>query len=369
MQTDELHIRLKFHLVDDNFPIPTDGILGRDFFAAYKCCIDYNSWILTISFKNNNISLPIHDKSLTQQIIPPRCEIVKKLELPNINEDMVTIAKEIKPGLMYANSIINNENKFVKFINTTTKNMFIPTNFLPTMVPLQNFYVRNQHIQQTSSTNKRNKQLLQELQLTHIDPKNKTELEHLCIQYNDIFAIQDDYLTTNNFYKQEILLNDKSPVYIKNYRTPETQKLEIDQQVRKMLDQNIIQNSTSPYNSPILLVPKKNNTGDNKWRLVVDFRQLNKRIVPDKFPLPRIDEILDQLGRARYFSTLDLMSGFHQIQLQDHCKKFTAFTAGNGHYEFTRLPFGLNISPNSFQRMMTLATEWLTPRMCLLIRG
>lgn len=365
LQTDELNIEQKFHLVDDNFPIPTDGILGRDFLTAYKCCIDYNSWIITIKYNNNHISVPIHEKTLTKRIIPPRCEIIKKLEIPHLNEDMVTIANEIKPGLMYANAIINNDNKFVKFINTTTENVFIPTNFVPTMVPLQKFYIQNKPIKNLS-TNTRNNQLLQELQLNHIDPQIKQELEHLCVQYNDIFALKDDKLTVNNFYEQRILLSNESPVYIKNYRTPEAQKNEIDQQVRKMLKQNIIQNSTSPYNSPILLVPKKNNTGDNKWRLVVDFRQLNKRIVPDKFPLPRIDEILDQLGRAKYFSTLDLMSGFHQIPLQEHCKKFTAFTAGNGHYEFNRLPFGLNISPNSFQRMMTLALSGLPPECAFL---
>lgn len=365
LQTDELNIQQKFHLVDDNFPIPTDGILGRDFLAAYKCCIDYNSWIITINYNNNHISVPINEKTLTTRIIPPRCEIIKKLEIPNLNEDMVTIANEIKPGLMYANCIINNDNKFVKFINTTTENVFIPTNFVPTMVPLRNFYITDKSANNVSK-NTRNNQLLQELQLDHIDPQIKQELEDLCMQYNDIFALQDDNLTVNNFYEQEILLNDKSAVYIKNYRTPETQKLEIDQQIGKMLDQNIIQNSTSPYNSPILLVPKKNNTEDKKWRLVVDYRQLNKRIVPDKFPLPRIDEILDQLGRAKYFSTLDLMSGFHQIPLQEHCKRFTAFTAGNGHYEFNRLPFGLNISPNSFQRMMTLALSGLPPECAFL---
>lgn len=80
----------------------------------------------------------------------------------------------------------------------------------------------------------------------------------------------------------------------------------------------------------------------------MDFRQLNKKILGDKFPLPRIDEILDRLGRAKYFTTLDLMSGFHQIELEEDSKKFTAFSSSNEHYELNRLPFGLNISPNSF---------------------
>lgn len=216
LQMDEFSIPHKFHLVDDNFPIPTDGILGRDLLTAYKCCIDYSSWIITFNFENNYISIPIHEKTLTKRMIPPRCEIIKKLEIPNMTEDMVTTANEIKPGLMYANCIINNNNKFVKLINTTTENIFIPTDFVPTMIPLQNFYIQNQPTKNTSR-NTRNDRLLQELQLTHIDPKIKLELEDLCTQYSDIFASQNDNLTTNNFYEQEILLHDKSPVYIKNY--------------------------------------------------------------------------------------------------------------------------------------------------------
>lgn len=93
----------------------------------------------------------------------------------------------------------------------------------------------------------------------------------------------------------------------------------------------------------------------------MDFRQLNKKILADRFPLPRIDTILDQLGRAKYFSTLDLMAGFHQIPLSPESRKYTAFSTPSGHYAFTRLPFGLNVSPNSFQRMMTIAMAGLTP--------
>lgn len=94
---------------------------------------------------------------------------------------------------------------------------------------------------------------------------------------------------------------------------------------------------------------------------MVDFRKLNKKIIGDKFPLPRIDEMLDNLGRSKYFSTLDLTSGFHQIELNENSKHYTAFSSTSGYYEFNRLPFGLNISPNSFQRMMTIAFSGLPP--------
>ena len=87
---------------------------------------------------------------------------------------------------------------------------------------------------------------------------------------------------------------------------------EIKKQTKKMLQNYVIEHSVSHYNSLILLVPKKS-TQEKKWRLIVDFRQLNKKLLPDKFPLPKVDSILDQLGRAKCFSTLNLKSGYHQI--------------------------------------------------------
>lgn len=180
-------------------------------------------------------------------------------------------------------------------------------------------------------------------------------------EFSDIFCLPGEKLDTNNFYSQHIPLKDTVPVYIPNYKCIHSQQQEIQDQVKKLLEEDIIEPSVSSYNSPILLVPKKSDDASKKWRPVVDFRQLNKRVLADKFPLPRIDTILDQLGRAKYFSTLDLMAGFHQIPLDQESRKYTAFSTPNGHFHFKRLPFGLNVSPNSFQRMMNIAMAGLTP--------
>jgi len=89
---------------------------------------------------------------------------------------------------------------------------------------------------------------------------------------------------------------------------------EINKQVKEMLEKGIIRESDSPYNSPLWIVPKKQDaSGKTKWRLVIDYRKLNEKTIQDAYPLPNIDEILDQLGNARYFSAFDLASGFHQI--------------------------------------------------------
>lgn len=355
----------KFHIVEDNFPIPTDGIIGRDFLINYRCKIDYEAWLLKVTIDFETFEIPIINNGERPTILPARCETIKQIVNANLTEDSVVFSQEVAPGIFCANSIVGKDNCFVKFVNTTENDFKLPITYKPKHAPLSRYdyyHPTNGNIDNTE----RVQQLKKEINTQSLDPKTRECIESLCTEFNDIFSLQNDTLTHNNFYEQNIQLNLQKPVYIKNYRTPETQKTEISTQVNKMLKEGIVKHSISPFNSPILLVPKKSTTDEKKWRLVVDFRQLNKQIIPDKFPLPRIDEILDHLGRAKYFSTLDLMSGFHQIPLDESSKQYTAFSTEQGHFEFNRLPFGLNISPNSFQRMMSIALSGLPPHCAFL---
>lgn len=149
---------------------------------------------------------------------------------------------------------------------------------------------------------------------------------------------------------------------MKNYRLPKTQKDEINKQVAKLLENNLIENSTSSFNSPLIVVPKKSLNGVKKWRICVDYRMLNKNLIADKFPLPRIDDILDSLGKATFFSVLDLYSGFHQIPLEINSREMTAFSTEKGSFQWKVLPFGINVAPNSVSRMMSLAFSGLAPQ-------
>src|SRR2546429_10560 len=112
-----------------------------------------------------------------------------------------------------------------------------------------------------------------------------------------------------------------------------------------MLENGIIRPSKSPWASPVVIVGKK---GGDK-RLCVDYRKLNKLTEEDRYPLPRIDDLLDSLGGATWFSTMDLASGFWQVQMAKEDIKKTAFITANGLYEFTVMPFGLNNAPSTFQ--------------------
>ena len=178
-----------------------------------------------------------------------------------------------------------------------------------------------------------------------LSEEQRGEIRTLLASFADVFQATPGY---TKLCEHRIETGDARPVRLPPYRLPHAHRETVQQELKEMLEQGIIEHSVSDWAAPIVLVGKK----DGSLRLCVDYRRLNSVSRTDAYPMVRIDDLIDKLGRAKYLSTLDLTRGYWQIAMAPQDQHKTAFATPFGLFQFTRMPFGLQGAPATFQRMM-----------------
>ena len=195
-----------------------------------------------------------------------------------------------------------------------------------------------------------------------LTPQERSEFRQMLSKNRDVFKLESEPLGKTDLIKHEIRTTTQEPIKQRPRRFPLNKREEGWAEVEAMLKDGIIEPSSSPWASPVVLVKKK----DGSLRFCIDYRKLNAVTIKDAFPLPRIDDSLDALVGARYFSTLDLASGYWQVGMTEDAKLKSAFaTSGGGLYQFKVMPFGLANAPSTFERLMEKVLAGLPWQICL----
>ncbi|KAK8372347.1 hypothetical protein O3P69_008288 [Scylla paramamosain] len=207
----------------------------------------------------------------------------------------------------------------------------------------------------------RNSEVLQNPgeKLAHLPSEQAAEVLRLLQEHPTLFH---DNPSLCPLLCHDVDVKGAPPIRQPPYRLNAEKREVLRQEVQRLLEQGLIEPSLSPWASPVVMVPKSN----GKVRMCVDYRKVNAVTVPDSFPLPRMDDIIDDLGRARYVSKFDLLQGYYQLGLTERASQISAFITPEGLYHFKVLPFGMRNAPSSFQRLMNHVVMGLSGVRCYL---
>lgn len=343
----------RINLLGDNFPNQTyyelkfhnffDALIGSELMAKNQAIINFKEETFEIGNMKLKYEKYFPDKQLYSHNLEMETSVNGDWFVPTFQKLCKGVV--IEPGLYRANN------------NKTTAKILSTEKTIPDVKGKLNIIVNNfetiSPIPLHPERSVTNEVLSEIIRTDHLSILERDELFKTILANKTVLLRAGEKLTSTSLIKHKILTTDENPVYTKLYRYPHVFKKDVEEQIKELFDNGIIQHSISPYSSPVWVVPKKiDASGKRKVRVVIDYRKINDKTINDKFPIPQIEEILDNLGKSAYFTTLDLKSGFHQIEMDPDDQKKTAFSTALGHFEFTRMPFGLKNAPATFQRAM-----------------
>ena len=369
-------------------PLTTEGILGLDFLKKHQATIDVRNGQLLLGVSNCTLSLEEAGTTLTTQptvcaaatiCIPPNSEVEVMAHLSQPVESGAWLLEEA-PGERHAACVARavvspqSDQVVVRLLNPRPEPVKVYRGSrIATLEPVEGHITvamasegsgTSANPGEDASVSQEKQELLWgmvEKAGTGLEEGEKMSLYHLLLAYSDIFASSGADLGRTGVIRHEITTTNTAPIRQPIRRIPPYRREEVQQLLKEMQEKDVIQKSSSPWASPIVLVTKK----DGSTRFCVDYRKLNEVTRKDAYPLPRIDMTLDTLAGSRWFSTLDLISGYWQVEVAEADRDKTAFCTTEGLFEFKVMPFGLCNAPATFQRLMDFILAGLNWAHCL----
>ena len=357
-------------------------IIGNDFIQTYNLQIDGGSQ--RVMFKESNVENKtiINPESLPEkeeiyvlfaserikipsyhvthvQVYPDRKLDEMKGEISNFEVTSINSIPCVANGLISPQKIMN-----VQVANLSKRTIMIhPGQALAEMTRLNkaqlNVLNELENTQQEEKLKQEKLDVIPDLSDTNLNQQQQEDLRKLIMSFSDIFTKQNG--RTEVTRHQIKLIPDSKPFNSPPYRYAPAKREVIEQNLKEMKEEGIIKPSKSPWASPVVLAPKK----DGTIRFCVDYRKLNSITIRDAYPIPRIDDTLNALQEAKFVSTLDLRSGYWQVEMDKDSKEKTAFITHKGLYEFNVMPYGLTNAPATFQRLMDVVLAGLKWQCCL----
>ena len=342
-------------------------LLGNEWLKKVNANIDYGRNIVTIKYDGQQQEIPV---TCTQRLDPTKYTVIDPTEELELEEDEVENNTPFYKAEMVKSAFQIDDRRyhegFLEYISQQSHNQAGtiitkgPGKCLCQYLNDQEICEECQHIESDwniySAIQEEERAITQQIQLEEnkIIPIGKLEdnqiasLQQLLEENKDLFATSLQELQQTNVGEHIIITEQVPPIKKRAYRTAPKENEFIESEIKEMLEQELIQPSTSPWSFPVVVVKKKN----GKFRFCVNYKPLNDITKKDNYPLPRIDELLDSLHEAQWFTTLDLASGYWQIKVKPEDQEKTAFITKFGTYEFKVMPFGLCNAPATFQRTM-----------------
>ena len=363
-----------------------DFLLGTDFLRDHKCVMDFSTGKLSAAGVEIPMSEParmvepiVRRVTLTRDVtIPGRTEMVVNGQVQCEHVHCTDMPMMLEPGckrndIRIARTLVSgSQGTFpLRVANFSSRPVKLFTNSsLGTLLDVDvAVHDSTEEVCGTVTTGgdehlRKDFEALFDFSESTLDEEDERELRDLLFKYRDVFATSKNDLGRTSMVKHTIQTDSNAqPVRRPPYRLPGHYKQEVQGMLGSMLDSGVVAPSNSPWSAPVILIRKQ----DGTLRFCVDYRGLNAVTRRDSYPLPRIDETLDALKGARLFSTLDLASGYWQVEMEEEDRCKTAFSLpGMGLYEFTVMPFGLVNAPSTFQRLMEVMLSGLQYNVCLI---